>query len=187
MDEFHIPALAQKEQTDLAVVQERVRAWVGEYEPEKSGAIVQATDISLKILNLLITYVWTESQAAVRGVSCQLEAWQPAMVIRAAVPVMREKLAHRQGQESCDRNLNIKREDRHGEDQRQGLQCSAAEKSDLSQKQVAVASAQRHTPQTHRHHGAAPSDVIAVFGLVRFVGRQHQRSTWGRLCAGGQI
>ena len=74
LDEFHVQTLLQKEQAGLRVMHRRVCVGVGKDTPEKSCAIVQAAYVSLKFLNLFITSVQTNSEAAIRGVLGQSKA-----------------------------------------------------------------------------------------------------------------
>ena len=57
-DETGIPILVQEPEADLAVVHEWMRAGIGENESRGLGAVIQTSNTSLEIFNLLIAYVW---------------------------------------------------------------------------------------------------------------------------------
>ena len=82
---------------------------------KKLGAVMQTSNISLEIFDLFIAYMWGDYQATIRAIGSWGEAWQAAMVINSAVPMLREKLAHRQVKEVGDGDLDIEWEVRHGE------------------------------------------------------------------------
>ena len=65
----------------------------------------------------------------IRSVGSRGEAWQAAMLINFAVPILWEELAHLQEKKVGDRDLDIEWEVRHGKHQRS--QSSTAGKGDF--------------------------------------------------------
>ena len=65
LDEASIPILVQEPEAYLGVVHEWMRAGIGEDELKKLSAVIQTSNISLEIFDLLMAYMWGDCQATV--------------------------------------------------------------------------------------------------------------------------
>ena len=130
--EARVPIFVQEPEANFGVMYEGMCVWVREDELKKFGDIVQATYAPLKVSNLLIIHMWSNRQAAIRAIGSWVEAWQAAVVVDSAIPLLWRELTHRQAEEISDGDLDIEWEwgIGHGE-MLQGPWSGAAEKSNF--------------------------------------------------------
>ena len=97
-----VPIFVQEPEANFGVMYEGMCVWVREDELKKFDDIVQATYAPLKVSNLLIIHMWSNRQAAIRAIGSWVEAWQAAVVVDSAIPLLWRELTHRQAEEISD-------------------------------------------------------------------------------------
>ena len=127
-----VPVFFQQPKAGFRMMYERVCLWVGEDESKEFGDIVQTTNASSQVSNLLVFYMRGERQAAIYAIGGWVQAGNTTTIIDSAVLYLRRKLAHWPAQEISNGGCDIEWERRKGHDAiLQRSRSESAEKSEF--------------------------------------------------------